>query len=102
MRSIMSFYRICAVMLSLVVVGSQLLGGGSAAEDSKEAMQALQEYIGSWKGNGTSEKNRSEIWKETASWSWQFKGKEACFAAAMPESKQFKAAELRYVPAKKK
>ena len=41
----------------------------------KEALQALQDYIGHWKGNGTSDKDRSEIWKEAATWSWRLQRK---------------------------
>jgi YHS domain-containing protein len=98
--------RLRAVALfAAVVAGSQLcsspvLAGGSAAEEAKEALQPLQQFIGSWKGNGTSEKDKLEIWKESANWGWRFKGKEVFFSAEMPESKFFKNAELRFLPAK--
>ena len=35
----------------------------------REALQAFNDYIGGWKGSGTSERNSSDIWKETGSWS---------------------------------
>src|SRR5688572_10673766 len=82
----------------LLLPYAALAGGG--ADETKEALQPLQEFIGSWKGHGTSEKNRSDIWKETATWNWRFKGKDVWFAAVMPDSKLFKSAELRYLPAK--
>ncbi len=72
-------------------------GGG---EDPKEALQNVQEFIGGWKGSGTSEKNKSEIWKETANWSWRFKGKDVFLSVDMPSSKLFKDGELRYLPEK--
>ncbi len=75
--------------------------GGTDA-DSKEALQALQDYIGGWKGNGTSDKDRSEIWKETATWSWRFKGKDAALVVDMTEGKLFKAGTLRYLSGKEK
>lgn len=71
-----------------------------STDETKEALQGLQELIGGWKGNGTSEKNRSDIWKESANWNWRFKGKDVFFAADMPESKMFKSGEIRYLPAK--
>jgi hypothetical protein len=64
----------------------------------KEALQALNEYIGGWKGSGTSEQNRSEIWKESARWGWRFKGKDAWLTLELQNDKQFKGGELRYLP----
>jgi YHS domain-containing protein len=66
-------------------------------DDPREALQALQEYIGGWKGSGTSDKNKSEIWKETASWSWRFKGKDVYLTVDMATSKLFKAGEMRFL-----
>jgi hypothetical protein len=66
----------------------------------KEALQALNEYIGGWKGSGTSEKNTSEIWKETANWGWRFKGKDAWLVMEIPTGKHYKKGELRYLPDK--
>src|SRR5438128_12268801 len=68
------------------------------ADDPKEALQALQEYIGGWKGSGTSEKNKSEIWKETVDWSWRFKAKDVYLSVNMANSKLFKNAEVRFLP----
>ena len=48
-----------------------VLHAGGKGDDPKEALQSLQEYIGGWKGNGTAEKNKGDIWKESASWSWR-------------------------------
>jgi len=74
--------------------------GGDKASGSKEALQQLQEFIGGWKGNGSSEKDRSAIWKETVNWSWRFKGKEVSFSVAMDTSKHFKKGELKFLPEK--
>jgi len=86
--------------VGLAILGTAIAGGQAA--DAKEALQALQDYIGGWKGNGTSESSKSDIWKETASWSWRFKGKDVFLAAEMKDSKLFKSAELRFLPAKEK
>lgn len=85
----------CAVLAMLVAGLSPAWSGKDA--DVREALQALQEYIGGWKGSGTSEKNRSEIWKESADWSWRFKGKDVFFSVNMKDSKLYKAGELRYL-----
>ncbi len=76
--------------------------GKADAEDPREALQAVQEFIGGWKGSGTSEKNKSEIWKESASWSWRFKGKDVWMTVDMETSKLFKTGELRWLTDKSK
>jgi hypothetical protein len=68
--------------------------------DTKEALQALQEYIGGWKGNGTSEKDRTQIWKESAQWSWRFKGKDVFLSVETKDSKLFNGGEMRFLPDK--
>lgn len=73
---------------------------GDRPRDAKEALQALQDYIGGWKGNAGWEKDKSSIWKEGAEWSWRFKGKDAWFSVDMTGSKLFKKGELRYLAAK--
>ena len=75
-------------------------GRSGEPSSAKEALQALNDYIGGWKGNGTSEKNSSEIWKESADWSWRFKGKDAWLTLALKDGKHFKKGELRYLPDK--
>jgi YHS domain-containing protein len=95
----MKSFAASIVLFSLALLGTSF-AGGQKGDDPKEALQALQEYIGPWKGSGTSEKNKSEIWKETANWGWRFKGKEVYFASEMADSKFFKNAELRFLSAK--
>jgi hypothetical protein len=93
------------VVTALLSSGFLLQFDATAADkeaDSKEALQALQDYIGGWKGNGTSDKDRSEIWKETANWGWRFKGNNAALVVEMKQGKLFKAGTLRYLPAKEK
>jgi hypothetical protein len=70
---------------------------GGKGDDAKEALQALQEFIGGWNGSGTSEKNRSEIWKEKANWGWRFKGKDVWLTVEMPDSRHIKSGEIRYL-----
>src|SRR2546425_12672178 len=89
------------VLCSLVVLVQALAGGSGKQAQAKEALQALQDYIGSWKGNGTSEKNKSEIWNEKVNWSWRFKGDDAWLTMDFGQSKHYKFGELRYLTAKK-
>ncbi len=87
---------LCGVFLAPVL----LLPAGAAdkGDDPKEALQALQEYIGGWKGSGVSEKEKSQIWKETATWSWRFKAKDVYLSVNMDNSKLFKSGEMRFLP----
>jgi hypothetical protein len=64
---------------------------------AKEALQALNDYIGGWKGSRTSEQDKTAIWKETANWSWRFKGKDAWLTLETPQGKLFKKGEMRYL-----
>jgi hypothetical protein len=63
----------------------------------KEALQALNGFIGPWEGSGTSEQDRTEIWKESARWGWRFKGKDAWLTLAIHNGKHFKKGEMRYL-----
>ncbi len=74
-------------------------GGDPAA--AKEALQELQEFVGGWNGNGTSESDKTAIWKEAMNWSWRIKSKDSWFALEVADSKFFKSGELRYLTDKK-
>ena len=89
------------LMLSTMAFLTQV-DASAQGTDAKEALQALQDYIGGWKGNGTSEKDRSEIWKESANWSWRFKGKDTSLTVEIKDSKLFKSGEMRFLPDKEK
>ena len=67
---------------------------------AKEALQAFNDYIGGWKGSGTSEKDRNAIWKESGNWSWRFKGKDAWLVLELKDDKLYKKGEMRYLPDK--
>jgi hypothetical protein len=97
--------RLIAAMLLLSPVlffHAAFAGGKKKADEAKEALQALQDYIGVWKGSGASEKDKSSLWKETADWSWRFKGKDAWITVAFPQSRHLKNGEVRYLPDKRK
>src|SRR5687767_9253493 len=96
----MSRFIACGLLFSTMLFLTHAEAGKGT--DPKEALQALQEFIGGWKGNGVSEKNKSEIWKESADWSWRFKGKDVYLSVDTKDSKLFKGGEMRYVPEKDK
>jgi hypothetical protein len=70
-------------------------------QEAKEALQAFNDYIGSWKGNGTLEKSSTDIWKESISWGWRFKKDDIFLALKVKGGKVIKSAELRYLVNKK-
>jgi hypothetical protein len=91
----------CGLLLATLVLLTRADAGGQSS-DVKEALQGLQDYIGGWKGNGTSEKDKSEIWKENAVWTWRFKDKDVFLSVEMKDSKLFKSGTLRFLPDKEK
>jgi hypothetical protein len=81
--------------------------GAVAADDvpkrsPKEALQAFNDLIGSWRGsgepNGTREEKQRGFWQETIAWQWQFKADDAWLQATFTKGKYFTAGELRYLP----
>src|SRR5262249_36513065 len=73
-------------------------------ESPREALKALQDFIGEWKGNGAPEKPRPasrDLWSETVSWTWRFKGGDAWLVMTVKDGKYLKGGDLRYLPEKK-
>ncbi len=90
---------LCGVAALLLLAAPGHSGQGSTTP--KEALQELNDFIGGWKGSGTSEKNKTEIWKENLSWSWRFKGQDAWLNIEFKDSKFYKSGEVRYLPEKR-
>ena len=95
-------------MTRLIVAGLLALTFGipafhAADEDNpaREALQALNEFVGSWKGAG-SNSSKTENWIENFSWSWRFKGDDAWLLVEFKRGREFSKGELRYLPEKKK
>jgi len=97
----MKRYTAATVIFSLAL-GVAVLAGGSDSGDAKEALQALQDFIGVWNGNGSSEKDRSLIWKEKVNWSWRFKGKDCWLVMTFPQGKHYKRGEMRFLTDKER
>ena len=93
----------------ILLVGlALLLGAGVSAgqkqKTPREALQAFNEQIGTWRGTGTPVGTREEqqkgFWTETMTWEWQFKGDDAWIKIDIAKGKHFLDGTLRYVPAK--
>jgi len=72
--------------------------------EAKEALQALNDYVGEWKGSGAPAGARpgASGLTENFGWSWRFKGDDAWMTWAVKDGKNFKSGELRYLPEKKR
>jgi YHS domain len=97
--------RLLAVGLLLgMLVGARAPAADNKAE-AKEALKALQEFIGAGKGSGGPDKPRPSprdpIWSEALSWGWRFKGDDAWLVLDVKNGKHLKGGELRYLPGKK-
>jgi hypothetical protein len=74
-----------------------------AKRTPREALRALNDLIGAWRGTGepstgTREEKQRNFWTEGITWEWQLKGDDAYLKAAFDKGKYFTAAELRYRP----
>ncbi len=96
-----------ALLLGLCSLGRPLPAADkSEADDPREALKALQEFIGEWNGLGGPDKPRPDprdkTWKEKMNWGWRFKGNDAWLTFEVKGGKYLKGGEVRYLPAKKK
>ncbi len=93
-------------MFALLVVGLAISSPMSIAQDKKDkeavkaGLQVLQEYIGSWTGNGEAKEGKPTTWKETMNWGWNFKG-DLGLSVEFDKSKNFTKGLLKYLPEKK-
>src|SRR5262245_32582621 len=99
----MSFRR-CLGLGLLVLVCPMLGHADPAPRSAKEALQACNDLIGSWRGTAKPTGSRAEqqkgFWMETIAWQWHFKGEDAWLKVAFDKSKNFTDGELRYLPDK--
>lgn len=86
----------------MFAVGFTRADGGPEKKTPKQALRALNDLIGSWRGTGEPYGSRAEkqrhFWQEKIAWQWRFKGKDVYLSAAFDKSPHFRAAELRYLP----
>jgi len=95
----MKYLQVC-ILLGFAVLGADEPGKRSPAD----ALRAFNDLIGSWGATGTPEGTREEkqrgFWRESISWTWNFKGNDAALKAAIAKGKHFTGAELRFLPNK--
>src|SRR4051794_40754477 len=104
--------RLLAMALPLGVLALVLPAWTKAAAPDKEkaeaeeALQALQDFVGEWKGAGGPDKAtvspKDPVWSEQISWGWKFKGDDCWLVMEVKNGKFLKGGELRYLPARKK
>jgi YHS domain len=88
--------------LPAVLVPSVMAADKEKAK-AKQALQALNDYVGSYKGNGSPETPRpdpKDTWGERVNWSWRFKGDDCWLQMEVEKGKHLKRADLRYLPGK--
>jgi hypothetical protein len=72
-------------------------------EESKEALQKLQDFVGQWKASGGPDGRKTgiPIWSETIEWGWKFKGDDVALVMKVSGGKYLKGGELKYLPEKR-
>lgn len=61
----------------------------------KAALQAIQKYVGSWRGVGLVDRTRNDgAWGESAQWAWSFDGGRAAIVFDAADGKYFKAGRI--------
>jgi YHS domain len=89
--------RFLTALLVLAACAPAFAADAPVKKTSKEALQAFNDLIGSWRCTGTPEGKRKEFWTETMSWQWQFKGDEAWMKVEFEKGKYFTHGDLRYL-----
>jgi hypothetical protein len=96
--------RLSLLALLILPIWATAARDAPARRSPKEALRDLNDLIGSWRATGLPEGTREEqqrgFWTETLSWSWQFKGQDACLKATFEKGKYFTKGELHYLPDK--
>jgi len=97
--------RLVLLAFFALSVGLSLVNADQPAKrSSKEALQAVQDLVGSWRCTCTPEGTKAEqfknFWIETMSWEWKFKDKDVWLNVGFEKGKHFTGGELRYLPVK--
>jgi len=90
------------LVATLSGLASILAAYAKETKTSKEALEAFNDYVGTWKGNGepAARPASKDFWSETVTWKWRFKGNDAWLVMKIDNGKHFKSAELRFLPDK--
>jgi hypothetical protein len=97
-------FTFASVFGAALALQSALLASSQPQRTPKEALQAFNDLIGTWRGTatpaGTKDEQQRNFWIESITWQWQFKDKDAWLSVAFDKSKHFKSGTLRYLPDK--
>ena len=95
-------------ILSLAVIalllGSVALFAQADDNPTKEKLQELQEFIGTWEANGGPDGKKGSLkgnWKETINWNWRYKRDDAWLTLEVKGGKVFESGDLRWDEDKK-
>src|SRR5438552_6293252 len=85
-------------------IGSSARTADPPKQTARQALQAFNDLVGSWRATGTREGTREEkqrgFWTESMDWQWQFKSDDAWLKITFDKGKYFTKGELRYLPDK--
>lgn len=94
-----------SMLLALITLAIPADAADKDARASREALKALNDFIGQWSGSGAPVKPKptaGELWAETVAWGWRFKGDDSWLEMTVKDGKHLKGGELRYLPEKKR
>jgi len=90
---------------SSVCLPTVLAGDDADKKSAREGLQALNDFIGRWKGVGDPDKPRSDpraSWTETIEWVWRFKGNDAWLVMTVKDGRHLQGGELQFLPDKQR
>lgn len=94
--------RAAAVPVLLLGLFAAVAPSADKPDPSKEALKALNEFVGQWKGDAKSSTLKPADWKEQAEWSYDLKGAEPALKLKFTGGKHLAEGTLKYLPEKKK
>jgi hypothetical protein len=97
--------RLIALMLAIGLLGTVATTMAAPENKVKTALQELHEFVGGWKGSGSTVLRpgpRDKFWEEKVSWGWKFKGDDCWMVVKFKGGKFLDSAEVKYSPEKKK
>lgn len=84
-------------LLCLLPVVWQTPLGAAEPQPSREALEALNDFVGDWKGAGSTS-NKKQNWSESLSWGWKFHDNDVSLVVEFRGARDWDKGELRYDP----
>lgn len=102
LRSVLALFVFAGAILAAAPIRA---ANPSTLEVRKTALQALNEFVGSWKSAGGPDKPRpgprDTTWNENINWRWRFKGDDVWLSLDIQGGKHVVKGEVRYLPDRK-